>query len=196
MLRGSDRPTATAVGNAVLVSIALIVAATQAQAQYRRKYEREAKPRQVEHPAPAVPTDKRDRVVTAPGVFAGRPYWLALAQCGGIYFKLNELYTDAAVHARVVKPDPTANTEYTRKLNEAISTATAYFDGAEQFLMADRGIERDDAVLIYDGSSRAAGDRAKSVEEALAAARSCPALYQACQQAYPKACGETLTPLS
>ena len=42
--------------------------------------------------------------------------------------------------------------------------------------MTDRGIERDDAVLTYDGQSRAAGDRAKTIDEALAAANSCPAL--------------------
>ena len=64
------------------------------------------------------------------------------------------------------------------------------------FLMNDRGIERDDAVLIYDGQSRAAGDRAKTVDEALAAARSCPALYAACQQAHSKECSEDLAPLS
>jgi hypothetical protein len=155
----------------------------------------ERAPKQVEHPAPAVPVDKRDRVVTAPGAFAGRPYWLALAQCGGIYFKLNTLYTDIAVHARVVKPDPKINTEYTKKLNEAINAATVFFDGANEFLMTDRGIERDDAVLIYDGQSRAAGDRAKTVEDALAAARSCPALYEACQQAHAKECSDTLEPL-
>ena len=173
--------------------VAIIVAVTSAQAQYRRRIERE--PRQVEHPAPAVPADKRDRVVTAPGAFAGRPYWLALAQCGGIYFKLNVLYTDIAVHARVVKPDPNINTEYTKKLNEAINAATVFFDGATRFLMNDRNIERDEAVLIYDGQSRAAGDRAKTVDEALAAARSCPALYAACQQAHAKECSEALAPI-
>ena len=126
----------------------------------------------------------------------GRPYWLALAQCGGIYFKLNVLYTDIAVHARAVKPDPKLNTEYTKKLNDAIKTATAYFDGAERFLMIDRGIERVDAVLIYDGQSRAAGERVKTIDAALAAAKVCPALYQACQEANPKACSETLAPMS
>ena len=62
-----------------------------------------------------VSIDKRDSLVAAPGPFNGRPYWLALAQCGGIYFKLNTLYTDAAVRARVVKPDPKANAELTPK---------------------------------------------------------------------------------
>ena len=130
------------------------------------------------------------------GAFAAKPYWLALAQCGGIYFKLNVLYTDIAVHARVVKPDPKVNAEYTKKLNDAIDAATVFFDGATRFLMDDRGIERDDAVLIYDGQSRAAGERAKTIDEALAAARSCPALYAACQDAHAKECSEPLTPNS
>jgi hypothetical protein len=176
-----------------LPALAVFVAATSAQAQYRRRIERE--PRQAEHPAPPVPLDKRDQVVAA-GAFAGKPYWLALAQCGGIYFKLNMLYTDVATHARVVKPDPKANAEYTKKLNDAIDTATAFFNGAARFLMDDRGMERDDAVLIYDGQSRAAGDRAKTIDEGLAAVRSCPALYAACQQAHAKECSEPLPPVS
>ena len=56
-------------------------------------------------PVPAAPLDKRDSVVAAPGAFNGKPYWLALAQCGGTYFKLNVFYTDIATRARV-KPDP------------------------------------------------------------------------------------------
>ncbi len=171
-----------------------ILAVTSAQAQTRRQQQRG--PKEVEHPAPPVPVDKRDSVVTAAGAFSGRPYWLALAQCGGIYFKLNVLYTDIAVHARAVKPDPKLNAEYTKKLEEAIKTASAYFDGAERLLMTDRGFERVDAVLIYDEQSRAAGDRVKTIDAALAAAQACPALYQACQQAYAKACSEPLSPLS
>jgi hypothetical protein len=169
----------------------MLMTVTDADAQSRRA-------REPEHPAPApaVPVDKRDSVMAAPGAFSGRPYWLALAQCGGIYFQLNILYTDVAVHARAVKPDPKANAEDTRKLKEAIKTATAYFNGAERFLMNDRGIERVDAVLIYDPPSRAAGERLKTIDAALAAAQSCPALYQACQTAYPKACSETLSPIS
>jgi hypothetical protein len=170
-----------------------LVAATGALAQSHRRHERE--PREVERPAPGVPLDKRDSVVAAPGGFSGRAYWLALAQCGGVYFKLNVLYTDIAVHARAVKPDPTLNAEYTKKLNEAIKTATTFFNGAEHFLMTDRGLERVDAVLIYDEQARAAGDRVKTIDAALAAARACPALYQACHEAHPKSCGE-LSPTS
>jgi hypothetical protein len=51
-------------------------------------------------------------------------------------------------------------------------------------------------VLTYDEQSRAAGDRFKTIDAALAAAKSCPALYQACQQAFPKTCGRALAPTS
>jgi hypothetical protein len=178
----------------VALVMSALVAMTSADAQTYRRQQRE--PKEVEHPAPQVPVDKRDSVVTAAGAFAGRPYWLALAQCGGIYFKLNVLYTDIAVHARVTKPDPKLNAEVTKKLNDAIRIATVYFNGAERFLMTDRGLERVDAVLIYDEQSRAAGDRVKSIDAALAAAQVCPALYAACQQSNAKACSEPLSPMS
>jgi hypothetical protein len=173
--------------------VAALFVATVAQAQVPRpKHD----PKHPEQAVPAVPVDKRDRVIAAPGAFNGHPYWLALAQCGGIYFKLNVFYTDVAVQARVVKPDPRINAEYTRKLNDAIKTATIYFNGAEHFLMADRGLERADAVLTYDPQSRAAGDRLKTIDTALTAAKSCPALYQACQSASAKECSEQLAPTS
>ena len=114
---------------------------------------------------------------------------------GGAYFKLNVFYTDIATRARV-KPDPKTATEYTKKLTDAIKIGTMYFNGAERFLMTDRGVERVDAVLTYDPQSRAAGDRLKTVDAALAAALACPALYEACQAAYPKACSERLPPSS
>jgi len=174
--------------------MALVVVATSADAQQRHRHRRTT--REPERAVPEVSVDKRDTVVTAPGAFQGRPYWLALAQCGGMYFKLNVLYTDAAVHARVIKPDSHANAEYTRKLNEAIRTATTYFDGAENFLRADRQLERDNAVLTYDGQSRAAGDRIQTIEAGLAAVRACPVLYQACRAGRPKICNERLAPLS
>ena len=71
------------------------------------------------------------------------------------------LYADIAVHARVIKPDPTLNNEATKKLNDAIKTATIFYTAAERFLMNDRGIERIDAVLVYSEQARAAGDRIK-----------------------------------
>jgi hypothetical protein len=168
--------------------VVVLAAATGAAAQTRSRPDAKDA-----HPAPAVPGDKRDAVVNGVAPYSGRPYWVALAQCGGIYFKLNVLYTDIAVHARVVKPDPKVNDEFTRKLTEAIRTATTFFDSADHFLMNDRGIERTDAVLVYNDQSRAAGERVTTIEQALTAAKSCPVLYQACQSAYPKACDETLT---
>jgi hypothetical protein len=180
-------------GQVALVLLAALVA-TSVNAQTRHRRERE--PKETERPPPTVSVDKRDTVVTVPGAFNGRPYWLALAQCGGIYFKLNVLYTAIAVHARAVKPDPTLNTEYTKKLNDAIKTATAFYSGAERFLMTDRGIERIDAVLIYDEQSRAVADRIKAIDAGLVAAKACPALYQACQETHAKACSETLAPVS
>ncbi len=175
-----------------LIALALVlVAATGAQAQHSRRRE----PRAAEPAIPPPSVDKRDSIVAAPGAFNGRPYWLALAECGGIYFKLNVLYSDAAARARVVKPDPHAVAEDTKKLNVAINIATAFFDAAGTFLRTDRGLGRDDAILTYDPQSRAAGDREKTIDAALAAAKACPALYQACQAAYPKACGATLAPM-
>lgn len=178
------------IAKSALIAMVFLIA-TGAQAQRHRRRERE---RPVER-TPAVSIDKRDRIVAAAGPFNGRPYWLALAECGGFYFKLNSLYTDAAVHARVVKPDPRANAEFTRKLNTAINIATVYFDAAEEFLHTDRGLERDNAVLTYDGQSRAAGERVKTIDAALAAAKACPALYRLCRTAYPKECSEPLAPL-
>lgn len=179
---------------ATLIALALVTA-TSADAQTRRH----RAPRETESAAPAAPavlTDKRDRVVQMSGAFSGKPYWLALAQCGGTYFKLNTFYADAAAHARVIKPDPKATAEYTRDLKDAIKTATIYFDATERFLMTDRGIERVDAVIAYDPQSRAAGERLKTIEAAQAAVQVCPALYKTCQGAYPKACSEALPPAS
>jgi hypothetical protein len=176
-----------------VLALAVMAGTSNALTQANR---RKAAPKPSEQSAPSVLIDKRDSVVAAPGPFSGRPYWLALAQCGGIYFKLNVLYTDAAVHARVVKPDPRANAEFTKKLTEAIKIATTYFDGAEHFLMTQRGMERTEAVLTYDGQSRAAGERLKTIEATLAAAKDCPALYQACKEAFAKQCNEPLSPLS
>jgi hypothetical protein len=179
--------------HAFLLTLAVTVVAGSAHAQTARQKQQQKQQRTSEPAAP--PIDARDSVVGPPGAFAGRPYWLALAHCGGIYFKLNTLYTDAAVQVRVVKPDPTANSEYTKKLNEAIKIATTYLDGAEHFLMTERKIERADAVLTYDGQMRAAGERLKTIDAALAAAKTCPALYQACREAHPKLCNEPVVPV-
>jgi hypothetical protein len=179
------------VTRAALLTLAFVAVAT---ADVQARGQRQQTPAQPTPATAATPVDKRDSVVATTGTFSGRPYWQALAQCGGIYFKLNVFYTDAAVRARVVKPDPKANAEYTKELNEAIKTATRYYESAERFLIADRGMERADAVLTYDGQSRAAGERLKSIDAALAAAKTCPMLYQTCHEAYPKRCTETLPP--
>jgi len=188
--RYSDNPAM--LRTLVTAALLVLVVLTAADAQTRRRPE----PKTVEPPIPSVPIDKRDSVVPVSAPFAGRPYWLALAQCGGIYFKLNLLYTDIAVRARAVKPDPKINAEFTRKLTDAIKTATTFFDGAEHFLMIDRGIERIDAVLTYDAHSHTLADRLKTIDAALTAAKACPALYQVCQAANAKACGAALLPVS
>jgi hypothetical protein len=158
-----------------------LTAATMAEARLRQKREEQA-------PERPVSMDKRDRLVTAPGPFQGRPYWLALVECGGIYFKLNLLYADAAAQAQVVTRDSRINGEFTKKLKQAIGTATTYFEAAENFLMADRGIDRTEAVLIYAGPSDAAGDRVKTIDEGAAAAEACPPLYRQCRAGFPKDC--------
>src|SRR5262249_5589963 len=168
--RMTNRTTA----KVILVIVAVLAAAT-ANAQSRHRRERE--PKETERPAPAASVDKRDTVVNLPGGYNGKPYWLALAQCGGAYFKLNVLYTAIAVQARAVKPDPKLNTEYTRKLNDAIKTATAFYSGAERFLMSDRGIERVDAVLIYNEQSRLVSDRIKTIDPPLRPPKTTPPSY-------------------
>ena len=188
-MRHHNHPMSKVLGQAALAALALALVATSLHAQGRNKREQRRSP---EPAVPTVSTDKRDSLVGASGPYSGRPYWLALAECGGIHFKLNVLYTDVAVRARVVKPDPRINAEYTKKLTEAIKTATIFFNGAERFLMTDRGLERADAVLTYDSPSRAAADRVKTIDAGQAAIQSCPALYQACRDAFPKQCNEAL----
>jgi hypothetical protein len=187
-VRRLSHPTPKVLWTVALAALALALAATGLQAQGRYKREQ----RKPEPAAPTVSTDKRDSLVGTAGPYNGRPYWLALAECGGVYFKLNLLYTDVAVRARVVKPDPRINAEFTKKLTEAIKTATMFYNGAERFLMTDRGLERSDAVLTYDGPSRAAADRVKTIDAGQAAVQACPALYQACRDAFSKQCNEPL----
>src|SRR5262249_27571268 len=105
-----------------------------------------------EEAAPAaVPVDKRDRTVAAPGSpFNGRAYWQAAAQCGGIYYRLNTLDSDAAASAKVVKPDPTAYARLTKEADTAVATATTFFDASEYFLAADRKLARQEAMMTYD----------------------------------------------
>src|SRR5262245_31916259 len=169
-------------------ALAALVMVTAADAQSGRRRDRD---RDRDRPAPVAPPDKRDRLVAAPGTpFDGRPYWQALAQCGGIYFKLNSLYSTAAIQAKVVKPDAAANAQFTKKSDAARRTATAFFVAAERVLIADRGLAREDAIMTYDARATAEGDRHTSAEAAENAARPCPALYEVCRNASPKICSE------
>src|SRR5215216_7461532 len=173
------------VGKAIVILLALVVMATTADAQAQSRRKREQAP-----PALA-PSDKRDRLVAAPGSpFTGHPYWQAMAQCGGIYFKLNSLYSTAAIQAKVVKPDPAANAQFTKKSDAARRTATAFFEAAERFLIADRGLAREDAIMTYDARATAEGDRHKTMDAAEQAIMPCPALYQACRDVSPKICSD------
>ena len=45
--------------------------------------------------------------------------------------------------------------------------------------------------MTYDPVANSAGDRLKSIEAALQAAKPCPELYQACRGAYPQICNDT-----
>jgi hypothetical protein len=168
-----------------IVALASVMTLTAAEAQHRRK--RESGERSA--PAPTVPADKRDRLVSATGTpFDGRPYWQALAQCGGIYFKLNSLYAGEAIRAKVVKPDPALNASFGKKSDSARRTATAFFEASERFLVADRGLSHEDAMLTYDARQSSEGERHKTIEGAEKAAQPCPALYNACRTGLPKIC--------
>ena len=172
----------------VLAAAFVIAAAAGSSVEAARRAKR-----QPEEPAPApAPADKRDRTVVAPGSpFNGRAYWQAAAQCGGIYFRLNTLYSDAAATAKVVKPDPAAYARLTKLADTAVTTATTFFDVSEYFLAADRKLARQEAVLTYDPISHSAGDRLKTVDAALQAAKPCPELYKVCRAAHPQACADS-----
>ncbi len=173
----------TALG-ATAVLIAVLVASSRTDAA-RRHREPAATPA-----SPATPAEKRDRLVAAPGTpFHGKAYWQAAAQCGGIYFKIGTIYADGAAKAKV-KPDPTAYTQLSSSANTANRAATAFFESAERFLIADRRLSRDEAVMTYDALSTAAGDRAKSLEVAVQAAKPCGDLYHACRAAFPQVCND------
>jgi hypothetical protein len=164
--------------------VTVVLASLMAQAATRPKKAEQA-------PAPT-PGDKRDRIVAAPGTpFHGRAYWQAAAQCGGIYFKLNSVYSDAAITAKVIKPDPAAYTRFTKEAEAASIAATRFFEASEHFLVADRKLGRDDAVLTYDPVANSAGERLKSIDAAVQAAKPCAEFYNTCRGAHPQMCSET-----
>lgn len=173
-----------------IATILLLALSSFADAQSKRRGKK-----QEEAAPPPASVDRRDRVVSAPGIpFNGRAYWQAAAQCGGTYFKLGTLHSDAAVRAKVVKPDPAAYASLTKNAGAANRSATAFFEAAERFLIADRKLSREEAVVTYDPVAGASGDRMKTVDAAVLAAKSCPELYQACHGAYPQVCGERSLP--
>jgi hypothetical protein len=157
---------------------------TTAEAARRPKKQEEAAPA-------ATPGDKRDRTVTLPGSqFNGRAYWQAAAQCGGIYFQLNTIYSAQAITAKVTRPDPAAFTRLSKEADAASTTATMFFEMAERFLVADRKSSRAEAVLTYDPAANAAGDRLKTADAATQAAKPCPDLYKTCHGVFPQVCPE------
>jgi hypothetical protein len=164
--------------------LAALITAVVAQAAPR--------PKKAEPAAPAAaPVDKRDRVVTAPGTpFHGRAFWQAAAQCGGIYFKINSVYSEAAISAKVIKPDPAAYQRLTKQAETASQTATMFFDASEHFLVADRKLAREEAVLTYDPVAGREGDRFKTADAAMQAAKPCADLYKLCRSTYPQTCSD------
>jgi hypothetical protein len=170
--------------------ILLLALPSFAHAQAAR-HQKKQSPKQ-EQAAPATPADKRDRAVVAPGTaFNGKAYWQAAAQCGGIYFKLGNVYSDQAVRAKVTKPDPAAYAAFTKQADEASKTATVFFTAAERFLIADRKLARDEAVMTYDPLASANGDRVKTIEAAMQAAQPCAELYKTCRGAFPQVCNDS-----
>jgi hypothetical protein len=168
--------------------VALLASTADVHGQDGRKRERE----RAAPPAKLQPPDKRDTVVSLPGsAFNGRAYWQALAQCGGIYFKLGTLHSDVAIKARVIQPDKNADALNTKQSGDARKMAAAFFVAAERFLTTDRGVTTEEAIFTYDGRASEAGDKVKKIDDAQEAAKPCPALYQACHLANTKACSDT-----
>ena len=168
--------------SAVAVTTIILAMLTIAQAAPRK---------QPPQAAPATAGDKRDRVIAAPGTpFHGKAYWWATAQCGGIYYKVGTLYSENAIKAKVVRPDPAAYATLKQSADTTARTATAFFEAAEHFLIADRKLARDEAVLTYDAVATAAGERVKSLETSAPVMKPCPELYQACRTAYPQMCND------
>jgi hypothetical protein len=177
-----------AVAGAAIVLLAL---SSLANAQSARRHKKQNQ-NQEQAAAPATPADKRDRAVVAPGTpFNGKAYWQAAAQCGGIYFKLGTVYSDSAVRAKVTRPDPAAYAAFTKQADEASKTATVFFTAAERFLIADRKLGRDEAVMTYDPLASQNGDRLKTVDAAVQAAQPCAELYKTCRGAFPQVCNDS-----
>ena len=185
-MRAAQRAVTVALTFAAALAVAAAgISGAEAARRAKKKSEEAA-------PVAATPADKRDRAVAAPGSpFNGRAFWQAAAQCGGIYFRLNRFYLDQAASAKVVKPDPAAYTRLSKEADTAVATATTFFDISEYFLESDRKLARQEAVMVYDPVSHTAGDRLKTVDAALQAAKPCPELYKVCRASFPQACGDS-----
>ena len=171
-----------------LAAILLFALSSLAAAERTRRGKKQDQPAA----APAMSADKRDRSVNAPGSpFNGRAYWQAAAQCGGIYFKLGTLNSEAAIRAKVIKPDLAAYASFTKEADQASRSATAFFVVAERVLISDRKLTRDEAVIVYDPVASASGDRVKTVDAAVQAVKPCPELYKLCRAAHPQVCNDT-----
>jgi hypothetical protein len=167
---------------AVLLCAAILVQEAAAQSRGQRK--KEAAPQ-------GPPGDRRDQVVAAPGTaYHGKPYWLGMAQCGGAYFKLGNLYAEEATRVRAAKPDPAASAAFTKRSESAGRAAATFFEIAERFLMTDRGLSQEDAVQAFDGQAASTGDKLKSIEAAVKAAEPCPALHETCRASAAKICND------
>ena len=94
----------------------------------------------------------------------------------------------------MVRPDPAAFTSLSKEMGAANRSATAFFEAAERFLIADRKLSREDAVLTYDSVAGVSRDRVKTVDAAAQAARPCPELYLTSHGAYPQVCPERALP--
>jgi len=179
-------------GHHALAGAAIVLLALSSFADAQTARHKKQNQKQEQAAAPAAPVDKRDRAVVAPGTpFNGKAYWQATAQCGGIYFKLGTVYSDQAVRAKVTKPDPAAYAAFTKQADEASKTATVFFTAAERFLIADRKLGRDEAVMTYDPLASQNGDRLKTVEAAVQAAQPCAELYKTCRGAFPQVCNDS-----
>ena len=148
--------------------------------------------RKQDEAAPATPADKRDRAVVAPGtpfngqsLLAGRRAMRRhLFQARHSLFGLRGPREGDQAGSRRLRA-------FTKEADEASKTATVFFTAAERFLIADRKLARDEAVLTYDPLATQNGDRLKTVEAALQAAKPCAELYKICRGAFPQVCNDS-----
>jgi len=116
----------------------------------------------------------------------GKPIGRRPRNAGGIYFKLGNVYSDAAVRAKVTKPDPAAYVAFTKQADEASQDRDRVLHGSRAFSSsptASSGATR--RVMTYDPLATQNGDRLKSAEAAIQAAQPCAELYKSCPRRVP-----------